>query len=92
MLMAEFMQQGNTKTSEVYCGTLKKLHRVIQNKRYGMLTYGVVLLHDNACPHTAARTRELLEHFNWEFFDYPPYSPDLVQRDCLLLTYLKTWL
>jgi hypothetical protein len=30
-----------------------------------MLTSGVVLLHDNACPHTAAHTWALLEHFNW---------------------------
>jgi hypothetical protein len=32
----------------------------------------VVLLHDNARKHTAARTRTLLEHFNWELFDDPP--------------------
>jgi hypothetical protein len=37
-----------------------------------MLTYGVVLLYDNARPHIAARTRALLEHLNWELFDYPP--------------------
>jgi hypothetical protein len=44
----------------------KKLRRNIQNKIHGMLTGGVVLLHDNARPHTAARTRALLEHLNWE--------------------------
>jgi hypothetical protein len=40
----------------------------------GMLTYSVfvVLLHDNARPHTAARTRALL---NWELFDHSLYSP-----------------
>jgi hypothetical protein len=45
VLLVEFMQQGTT-ISEVYRETLKKLHRAIQNKRLGMLTYGVVLLHD----------------------------------------------
>jgi hypothetical protein len=64
VLMVEFMQQGTTITSEVYCETLKKLHRAIQNTRHGMLTFGVPLLHDNAHPHTAACTRALLEHFN----------------------------
>jgi hypothetical protein len=39
-----------------------KLHRAFQNKRRGMLTYGIVLFHDSARPHTAARTRILLEH------------------------------
>jgi hypothetical protein len=44
--MVEFMQQGTTVTLEVYCKTLKKLHRAIQNKRRGMLIFGVMLLHD----------------------------------------------
>jgi hypothetical protein len=57
-----------------------------------MLTYGVVLLHDNALPRTAARTRELLEHFDWELFDHTPYSPDLAPSDCHLFIYLNNWL
>jgi hypothetical protein len=61
VLMVEFMQQGTT-VSEVYCKALKKLHRAIQNKRPGML------LHDSVRSHTAACTRALLEHFNWELF------------------------
>jgi transposase len=51
-----------------------------------------VLLHDNARPHIAARTRALLEHFNWELFDHSPYSPDLAPCDYLLFTYMKNWL
>jgi hypothetical protein len=48
ILLTEFMAPGNTITSEVYCETLNKLRRAIQNKRRWMLTKGVVLLHDNA--------------------------------------------
>jgi hypothetical protein len=48
--MVEFKQQGTTVMSQMYCKTLKVLHRAM-----GMLTYGV-LLHDNVHPHTAART------------------------------------
>jgi hypothetical protein len=57
VLIVEFTQ-GTTITSEVDSETLKELRRVIQNKRRGMLTYGilVVLLHDNARPHTPAPT------------------------------------
>jgi hypothetical protein len=69
--MVEFMQQGTTVTSQVCCETLKELRRDIQNKMRGMLTYSVVLLHDNALPCTATCTRALLEHFNWELFDHP---------------------
>jgi hypothetical protein len=40
----------------------KKMRRAIQNIRRGMLTYGIVFLHDDARPHTstAGRTRPLL--------------------------------
>jgi histone-lysine N-methyltransferase SETMAR len=56
-----------------------------------MLTSGVELLHDNARPHTAARTRALLEHLNLELLDNPPDSPDLATSDYHLFTYLN-WL
>jgi hypothetical protein len=93
VLLVEFMQQGTTVTSEVYCETLKKMRGAIQNKRRGILTSGalVVLLHVNAHPRAAARTRPLLEHYNWELLDYPLYSPDLAPSDYHLFTYLKSW-
>jgi hypothetical protein len=87
----------------------KKLRRAIQNKRRGMLTCGVhvLLLDDNACTNTAARTRALLEHSNWELFDHSSNSPNLAPSDyhrftCLrsqhfnnnkeLMVGVKTWL
>jgi histone-lysine N-methyltransferase SETMAR len=57
-----------------------------------MLTYDAVQLHDNTLRHTAARTRALLEHFNWELFDHPLYDPDLAPSDYHHFTYLKNWL
>jgi hypothetical protein len=57
----EFMQQAAIMTPQVHCKTLKELSKVIQNQRLGMLTFSVVLLHDNAIPHTAARTQALLQ-------------------------------
>jgi histone-lysine N-methyltransferase SETMAR len=70
----------------------KKTHRTIQNKRRGILTSGVVFLHDYEPPHIAARTRALLEPSNWELFDHPPYSPDLAPSDYHQFIYLKNWL
>ncbi|GFW94738.1 uncharacterized protein TNCV_4247781 [Trichonephila clavipes] len=63
--------------------TLQKLLRAIQNKRRCMLSAGVVLLHDNARPHTANRTQELVTSFGWEQLDHPLYSPDLAPNDYL---------
>ena len=57
-----------------------------------MRTKGVVLLHNNARPHTAARTNALIKLFNWEIFEHPPYSPDLAPSDYHLFTKIKVWL
>jgi transposase len=57
-----------------------------------MLTKGVVLLLDNARPHTAARTNALIKLFNWEIFYHPSYSPDLAPSDYHLFITMKGWL
>jgi hypothetical protein len=71
------MAPGTTITSEVYCETPHKLRRSIQNKRRGILIQGVVLLHDNARPHTAAHTNALIKRFNREIFYHLSYNRDL---------------
>jgi hypothetical protein len=50
------------------------------------------MLYDNARPHTAASTQDLIATFGWEQFDHPPYSPDLVPSDFHVLLHLKTFL
>jgi histone-lysine N-methyltransferase SETMAR len=55
------------------------------------MTSGILLLHENAPPHTAARTLALLENLKWELFSHPPYSSDLTKSDYHLFTYLKNW-
>ncbi|GFV05780.1 histone-lysine N-methyltransferase SETMAR [Trichonephila clavipes] len=92
ILLIEFMTRGTTLNSEVYCRTLKKLKRALQNKHRGLLSSGVVLLHDNARPHTAVRSREVLRKFKWDVFQHPPYSPDLAPSDYHLFTAMKKWL
>ena len=78
-------------TAEYYCKILEKLRRAIQNKRRGKLTKGVLLLHDNARPHVAATTKDLLAlKLKWEILSHPPYSPDLAPSDYHLFPYLKT--
>jgi len=48
VLLVEFLCQGITINSAVYCETLKKLRCAIQNKRRGMLSATILLLHVNA--------------------------------------------
>ncbi|GBL82035.1 Mariner Mos1 transposase [Araneus ventricosus] len=71
VLLIDFMQRGTTINAVTYSQTLRKLRRATQNKRRGMLTEGILLLHDNARPHTTAQTRALLDSFGWEVLDPP---------------------
>ncbi|KAJ4430938.1 hypothetical protein ANN_19531 [Periplaneta americana] len=92
ILLIDFLPRGEKVNADRYCETLRKLRRAIQNKRRGMLTAGVVLLHDNARPHTARRTAAVLTEFGWELFDHPPYSPDLAPSDFHVFLHLKKFL
>jgi hypothetical protein len=72
VLLVEFLPQVSTINAGVYCDTLKKLLRAFQNKQSSVLIRGVVMLHDNAGPHTAAPTQDLITTFGWKQFDHPP--------------------
>jgi len=86
VLLVKFLPQGATINSAVYCETLKKLRCAIQNKRHGMLSAIILLLHDNAQPHSAAQAQDLITSFKWEQMDHPPYSLDLAPSDYHLIT------
>lgn len=92
VLLVDYMPRGETINAAAYCQTLHRLRRAIQNKRRGLLSSGVVLLHDNARPHAAVMTTNLLQKFKWELFEHPPYSPDLAPSDFHLFPKLKDFL
>ncbi|GBM24492.1 Histone-lysine N-methyltransferase SETMAR [Araneus ventricosus] len=46
-----------------------------------MLSNSVILLHDNARPHTANAVKMTLQQFRWETLEHPPYSPELSSCD-----------
>jgi histone-lysine N-methyltransferase SETMAR len=92
VLLVEFMPQDTTINAESYCATLRRLRYAIENRRRSLLSSGVMLLHDNAVPHAAARTQAMLQEFGWEVFEHPAYSPDLAPSDFHLLQKLKEFL
>jgi histone-lysine N-methyltransferase SETMAR len=57
-----------------------------------MLSWGIVMLHDNAHPYTAAATQDLIATFRWEQFNHPLYSPYLAPRDFHVFLHPKTFL
>ena len=64
---------------------LRVLEHAINSKRSGMLSYGIILLHDNARPHTVNLARDKLQRFDLETLQHPPYSPDLSPCDFHIL-------
>ncbi len=64
----ESTKTDKTITAAHYCDTLMRLRMAIKRKRPGLLSCSVILLHDNARPHSATITRLLLEDFEWDVF------------------------
>ncbi|GFX13413.1 mariner Mos1 transposase [Trichonephila clavipes] len=56
-LLMEFLEHRKSINSDVYCETRRRLRRSIKNKRPGLLTEGVVLLHDDARPYASRVTQ-----------------------------------
>jgi histone-lysine N-methyltransferase SETMAR len=83
------MEKGTTINAASYCATLERLKTAIKRKRPGLLTKGVSILHDNARPHVATATQELLQRFRWTVLEHPAYSPDLAPSDFHLFPALK---
>jgi len=70
----------------------EKVKKSDSKQASGKIEFQGFVFYDNARPHTANRTRELLDHFGWEVFDHPSYSPDLAPSDYHLFPNIKTWL
>ena len=69
VLLVDFMPCNTTINADAYCATLRCLRQAIQNRRRGKLSYDIVLIHDNACPHTARQTQSLLhDAFHWDIW------------------------
>ena len=66
----------------------REIHRRM-SKHPGMLSDGIILLHDNARPHTVNLARDKLRRFGWETLQHPPYSPDISSCDYHIFGDLK---
>ena len=89
-VLEHYQERGTTINSARYSEVLTdRLKPPIRSKRRGLLSKGVVFLHDNSRPHTAAHTAETLRNLKFEVMIHPPYSPDLVPSGHHLFGLLK---
>ena len=81
-ILVHFQEKGQTVTSARYSDMLvNDLKPAIRSKRRGLLSKTVLLLHDNARPHTAAHTVDTLRALKFEVLKHPPYIQDLAPSD-----------
>jgi len=66
-----------------------QLDDLLKEKRRGMVTKGVLFLHDKAPAHRALATQKKLAHLDFQCLDHPPYSPELAPSDYYLFPGLK---
>ena len=57
--------------------------------RRGLLTRGVLLLHDNAPVHKSRLAQATIRDCKLEELNHPPYSPDIAPSDYYLFSNLK---
>ena len=88
-LLVDVLERGATISAKRSVDTLQKLRCAIKSKRPEMLSDGILLLHDNARPHTANLVRDKLQIFGWETLQHPPYSPDISPCDFHIFGNLK---
>jgi hypothetical protein len=89
-ILVHFQERGQTATSARYSDMLvNEMKPAIRSKRRELLSKRVLLLHDNARPHTAADTVDTLRALKFEVLKQPPYSPDWAPSDFHLFGPMK---
>ena len=82
VMTAHRVPTGETVNKEYYNMYIRTVLRpAIRRKRQEKIDCTPLILHDNTSPHKANVVKELLESYQWEVLDHPPYSPDLSPPD-----------
>ncbi|PIC32650.1 hypothetical protein B9Z55_012898 [Caenorhabditis nigoni] len=90
IIYRELLPDGTTVNADVYCSQIQNMV-----KQYRLLrpeSDRIILLHDNARPHTALKTRNKIRELDIEVLPHPPYSPDLAPTDYHLFHSLQNHL
>jgi len=89
LILAKFLEPGQTITAARYVQTPHKLRRALRDKRPGR---NIIILRDNTRPHAAHLTSEAIAKMGWEVLPHPFYSPDLAPSDYHLFRFVKNQL
>ena len=90
VIYTDYLEKGKTITGQYYSNLLTNLRQEIKLKRRGMLSRGVLLLHDNAPAHSSLAAMDTAGRCGYQILPHPPYSPDLAPSDFFLFPTLKS--
>ena len=74
VILVEFMDRGATINGDRYRQTLTNLRKSIKDRHPGKLSKGIQLLHDNARPHSAKATTELIANSDGQSYPILPIA------------------
>jgi len=86
LILAEFLEPGQTITAARYVQTLHNFRCVLRDKRLGR---NIVILHDITHPHAARLTSEAIAKMGWEVLPHPSYSPELAPSNYHVFGFTK---
>ncbi len=73
----KYVPLGSTVTVDCYFDTPMHFRNAIKSRRLGLLSKGVILLHDNAHAYSFAQMKTLLKNFCRDVFPHFQHLPDL---------------
>jgi hypothetical protein len=88
-ILEHYQEKGETVNSVGYSTMLEEKPKPAIRSSRGLLSKGVLLLHDNSRPHTAAATVTTIQKLKFETINHPSYSADLAPSDYRVFGTLK---
>jgi len=89
VLLVDYIPQKTTMTGPYYGEVLTNLRQAVKEKWRGMLTWGPLLLHDNARVLMSRVAQAVVKDIGFEQLSHPSHSPDLTPSDFYLFRRLK---
>ncbi len=90
MVTAIPLEKGRTVNADWYTEVcLPAVFKALEEERPSGGLRGILLHHDNAPAHTAAKTMDFLHDTGVQLIPHPPYSPDLAPADYFLFPEAK---